>query len=140
MYRQNINALLNAWNTGNLDGLDQHVMRDTLRHAPASLNSNAGGLEELKAVITNFRTAFPDLRLSLDEEIYFEGRSAIRWTFSGTNTGPGDFEPTGKTVRISGASITHYEDGKIKEEFVYFDTVDFFTQLGLKDLSHAAAG
>ena len=140
MYRRQINALVDAWNTGNLDQLDAHVDPETVRHGPASMNSNANSLADLKKRITDFRTSFPDLRLVLDEELYQDGRSIVRWTFSGTNTGEGEFGPTGKTVRISGISLAHYADDKIKEEYVFFDTADFFTQLGLMDMTQAATG
>ena len=140
MYRRNINAIIDAWNTGNFDELSQFVMIETVRHAPPSLNSHAESLEELKTIITEFRTSFPDLHLELNEELYQEGRSIIRWTFTGTNTGSGKYGPTGKNVRIAGASISHYEDDKLKEEYLFFDTVDFFTQLGLIDATQAAAG
>ena len=140
MYRKNLNALFDAWNTGNLDQLDEYVDRELVRHEPASMKSIVNSIEDLKERITGFRTAFPDLHLVLDEEVYQEGKSIVRWTFSGTNTGDGDFGPTGKSVRISGASIAHYGDDKIKEEYVFFDTADFFTQLGLMDMSRAATG
>lgn len=140
MYRKNISAILEAWNTGKLDTLDEFVSREAVRHGPVTTNSSVNSIEELKSLITDFRASFPDLKIVLDEEIYIEGRSVIRWTFSGTNTGPGRFGPTGKTVRISGASIAHYADEQMIEEYVLYDTADFYTQLGLMEMSQAATG
>ena len=140
MYRKNINALVNAWNTGNFEELDQYMTEETLRHAPTSIYPTVTGLEGVKAHISDFRTAYPDLLITVDEELYLDGRSVIRWTFTGTNTGPGEYGPTSKYVHVSGASIAHYEDDKIKEEYVYFDTADFYTQLGLIEMSKAATG
>ncbi|MDH3494585.1 MAG: ester cyclase [Acidobacteriota bacterium] len=140
MYRRHFNALVKAWNTGEFDELEQCVHNEIVRHGPASMKSSANSIADLKNLITGFRTAFPDLHLVLDEEIYQQGRSTIRWTFMGTNTGPGEFGPTGKFVKIQGASIAHFKDDKIMEEYVFYDTADFFAQLGLTDLSIAATG
>ena len=52
------------------------------------------------------------------------------WTFTGTNSGPGAMPPTGKSVKLSGATRVRYQDGKIVEELVFFDVLDWQTQLG----------
>ncbi|NNE67134.1 MAG: SnoaL-like domain-containing protein [Pyrinomonadaceae bacterium] len=141
MYRQHLNALVEAWNTGSMDQLDQYIHPEIVRHGPPSMNnSSANSLSDLKTIIADFRTAFPDLSLVLEEENYLEGRSVVRWTFTGTNTGQGDFEPTGKRVHVSGISLAHYEDELLKEEYLHFDTADFFSQLGLINLAQAATG
>jgi steroid delta-isomerase-like uncharacterized protein len=139
MYKEQINALIAAWNTGNLNGLDAFVATNAVRLAPASLNSNANSLAELKKVITDFRTAFPDTKVTIDEQFFLEGRSFLKWTFTGRNTGPGVHPPTGKAVKVSGASLSRYEGGKLVEESVYFDALEFFSQLGLIEIPKLAA-
>ena len=139
MYKEHINALVSAWNTGNLGGLDAFVATNTIRRAPASLFSDAHSLAELKKVITDFRTAFPDTRVTIDEVFFLEGRSFLKWTFTGTNTGPGKQPATGKAVKVSGASFARYEGGKLIEELVYFDALEFLSQLGLIETPKLAA-
>jgi predicted ester cyclase len=131
MYDAHVAALLEAWNEGNLDGLDAHLDPNTIRRGPPSASSDANNLEELKQVITDFRTTFPDAKVTIDEIHFQEGRSFARWTFTGTNTGPGDFPPTGKPVEFKGSSFGHYAGGKLVEEHVYFDGFDMMSQLGL---------
>lgn len=63
MYKAHIDTLVSAWNTGNLGVLDAHLATNTTRRAPASLFSDAHNLAELKKVITDFRTAFPDTKV-----------------------------------------------------------------------------
>lgn len=141
MYREHVNALIAGWNTGNLDGLDAFVAPNTVRQAPTALNSDASNLVELKKVITDFRTAFPDTKVTIDEFFAIEGRSCTKWTYTGTNTGPGTHPATGKAVKISGASVARYEGGKLIEELVYFDALEFLSQLGLiEPPTLAAAG
>lgn len=125
-----VDAYVEAWNTGQLDGLDAVLAASVRRHAPSGLNLSANNLEELKAVITRFRTAFPDGRVSVDEARFLENRSFVQWTFSGTNSGEGDSPATGKSVSVSGVSISSYEGGKLTEEWVYADSLGMMTQLG----------
>jgi len=131
MYDKHLEALITAWSEGKLDALDTFLSAETVRRAPASLKSDANSLAELKTVITKFRTAFPDAKVTLLEAFYQDGRSFGRWRFTGTNTGPGDFPPTGKAVKIEGGSFGRYSGGKLVEEIVYFDALDMMAQLGL---------
>ena len=134
MYQNNVDALVAAWNNGDLGGLDAYVADNTVRKGPASINSDANSLSELKGVVIKFRTAFPDCHVTIHEIFFTEDRSFGRWTFTGTNTGPGDFPPTGKSINISGTSLSRYADGKLVEEMVHFDALEFMTQLGLIEL------
>ncbi|MGI9625267.1 MAG: ester cyclase [Longimicrobiales bacterium] len=137
MYQKNIDAMIKAWNDGDLDGLDDYIAPQAIRRAPVSLNSDAGNLGELKQVIADFRKAFPDTRVTIDEAYYQDDRSFVRWTFEGTNTGPGDFPATGKRVTVSGTSFSRYAQDKLTEELVNFDALDMMTQLGLVELPTA---
>ena len=131
MYQANIDALIAGWNQGNFDGMDKFMAENTVRKAPASLNSDANNLSELKQVITDFRTSFPDAKVTITHVTFQGDRSYAQWTFEGTNTGPGDFPPTGKSVSIQGASHAKYAEGKMVEELVFFDAMDMMGQLGL---------
>ncbi len=139
MHQNIIDALLAAWNEGDYDGLDAVVDQSAVRRSPASVGSDADGLAELKDVIRTFRTQFPDARVDIDEIQFVGDRSYARWTFTGTNTGPGDFPATGKPVSIQGASHARYAGGKLTEELVFFDGMEMLGQLGLVDLPGADA-
>lgn len=56
-------------------------------------------------------------------------------TFSGTNTGAvptmGIKKPSGKSARVRFLEITKIEGGKIKEDWLVFDSAAFAAQLGL---------
>ena len=140
MYEDHLNAIANAWSTGNLDQLDEYLSPDTVREAPKWMDTTANSLEELKKIITDFRVAFPDAHVTVNAVASGENISFCQWTFTGTNTGKGEFEPTGKKVTLEGASFHRYEDGKLKHETAYFDALDFFTQLGIKEMARTAAG
>ena len=91
------------------------------------------GLAEIKQNIIAYRTAFPDARITLGEIVCQGGMVFYRWTQTGTNTGPGDFPPTGNSMGISGVRYAKVRDGKMNEENRYFDVLDLTRQLGLME-------
>jgi steroid delta-isomerase-like uncharacterized protein len=131
MYQAHVDALLAAWNEGDLEGLDAFLDQNTVRIAPASVGSNANNLAELKQVITDFRSSFPDAKVTIHELTFQGDRAFAEWTFEGTNTGPGTFPPTGRPVRFEGSSFHRYSGGKLVEEKVYFDGMEMMSQLGM---------
>ncbi len=72
-------------------------------------------------------TAFPDLRVTLDELVGRDDRVEYHCTLTGTNTGPGG---TGKPVRISGMeNWKRWSDGLIALSEGEFDAADYQRQL-----------
>jgi len=76
--------------------------------------------------------------------LQFAGQAVVlysftKWTFTGTNTGPSAHPATGKPVKVSGVSFARYEGGKLIEELVYFDALEFLSQLGLIEPPKLAA-
>jgi predicted ester cyclase len=116
-----------VWNTGNVDDLDNVMSSNFVRHAESS---SAEGLDNIKKLITGSRTSFPDLHLVLIDEMFSENRFAARFSFTATNTGPGQFPPTGKSVEVWGVVLAHFENGKLTEEWVGYDNQSFMEQLG----------
>jgi len=123
-----VDKFIEVWNNGNFETLDAlldpGVVR-TVNHIP-----DVEGIAGMKEVMNGFRTAFPDVKLAIDNEIYADNLAAFRWTFSGTNTGPGQMSPTGKSVNIWGITILHFANGKLTKEIVSYDDKVFMEQLG----------
>ena len=117
-----------VWNNGNLDEVDALWDPSVVRSANGLPDVN--GIDGIKKVISGFRTAYPDLKLTVDEEIYAENKVTLRWTLTGTNTGPGEMPPTGKQIKIWGISIVHFANGKLTREFISFDNQSLMEQLG----------
>lgn len=74
-----------AFNRGNLAAVDDVVSSDhfTLNAFNGTLNDPRG----LKWLITMFRTAFPDLHCTIEDEIREDDKFAARWTMHGTHSG-----------------------------------------------------
>jgi len=123
-----MDALIAGWNDGNMDGLDAAIVANFQRRSPGDLSTD--GLDAFKKAVTDFRTSWPDTKVVLDESYFMKDLSFHLWTFTGTNTGPGEMAPTGKSTRVSGSTLIRYQDGKIAEELVFFDALDWRTQMG----------
>lgn len=126
-----------VWNGGNVKELDAILDPHFVRHE--NLRPDVGGVDGLRKVISGLRSAFPDLKIVVDEEIYGENRAALRWTCTGTNTGSGEMAPTGKSVKVWGIDIVHFANGKITEQWVAYDNQSVVQQLGFTMTPPAAA-
>lgn len=118
-----------AINRGNLSVLDEMVAASYVYHGPGQ---ELHGLEALKALITGFREAFPDLHCSIDDMVAERNRVATRYTITGTQQGEiMGVKPTGKEVTIPLIVITRFVRGKVVEDWEVFDVAGMLRQLGV---------
>jgi predicted ester cyclase len=105
-----------------------------------SLHEPRRGREDIKAFMTDFRAAFPDLNFWGVADLIAEGDYVVgRWEGGGTHTGPAfsDFlmgslpAATGRKMRFTGTTVLKLEDGRIVSEVGLDDGVTALTQLGL---------
>ena len=124
-------AVFDVFNGGDPDALDDVVSADSVDHDP--YNPHAGeGREGLKKTIAMYRHGFPDLHISIDDQIAEGDKVVTRWT--GTGTHQGDLmgaPPTGKSSTVTGIGIDRIENGQIVEAWGNWDTLGMFQQLGL---------
>ncbi len=121
---------LEIYNEGNLSMADELIDPNYVEH-DAALPEDIVGIDAFKERITNMRTNYPDLNITVEELIVKDDRIVWRWIITGTNTGPiGDLPPTGKKVRIEGVGILRVVDGKIVERLPYWNEATMLRQLG----------
>ncbi len=123
-----------ARNEVNLSLLDKIYSPDVIVHDPSQPQAIIG-LARLKGQYENTHAAVPDVKFSMDD--MYLGGDKIVWIFkmSGTITGPfrtplGELPPTGKPFWLSGAAVDRIVEGKIAEEWVYFNVLDILQPLG----------
>ena len=77
--------------------------------------------------------AFPNLNVTVEDEIAEDDKVVTRWTIRGTHQGEVEEfgPPTGRQVEIQGITIHRIEDGKIVEEWNSWDNMSLMQQLGL---------
>ena len=120
-----------VWNKGNLSVADE-LFTPNCEHHDASSPDFGRGPESEKKRATLYRTAFPDLRLTI-EDIIAEGETVIaRWSCRGTHKGDlSGIAPTGKQVTISGVSIARFSGSKMAEGWINWDALGLMQQLGV---------
>ncbi|MGO4213083.1 ester cyclase [Terriglobus sp. 2YAB30_2] len=137
-------ALVGRWFTEfwgptvNLNVVDELAAPDMLLQY--SLHEPRRGHEDIKAFMTGFRQAFPNLNFWGAADLIAEGDYVVgRWEGGGTHTGPAfsDFLAgslpmnSGRKMHFTGTTVLRIKDGKIAEEVGLDDGVTALTQLGL---------
>jgi steroid delta-isomerase-like uncharacterized protein len=109
-----------AWGKGNVAAVDEFMADEYVEHPrPSTLPP---GTEGLKQLIAAYRTAFPDLKMTLDD-IFAEGEMvAFRWSVSGTHLGDwSGVPPTGNHVTATGITVFRIAGGKVVESWTSID-------------------
>ena len=119
------------WNKGNLSLADELFDPNYAHHDPSTPDFGRGPESERKRA-TLYRTAFPDLQLTI-EDVIAEGETVMaRWSCRGTHKGDlSGIAPTGKQFTISGVSIARLANGKLAEGWVNWDAQGLMQQLGI---------
>jgi steroid delta-isomerase-like uncharacterized protein len=126
-------ALETIWNRRNLSAIATLYSPHVLVQATAGRVYHGTG--QLQSFVLSTLAMFPDLYFTV-EDTYWMGNAAegyllaIRWSMSGTHTGPGRYgPPTGKQIHIWG--ITHWilQTGKVQKEWFMFNEFGVLLQL-----------
>ena len=119
-----------AFNGGRLEVVDELIARDFVGHDPV-LPEEMRGPQALKDVIGGYRAAFPDIRITIEDQIADADRVVTRWRATGTHHGElFGIAPTGKQATVEGITIDRIVDGRIAESWDNWDTLGLMQQLG----------
>ena len=119
-----------AVNSGQLEKLRDVFHPDVVDHDPAP--DQGKGPEGYIRFFTGFRTAFPDLAVSVDHLVVDDDNIAMAYTVTGTHNGPlAGIPPTGKKMKARGMQIARFKDGKIIERWGSSDELGILKQLGV---------
>jgi len=129
--RANLGVLIDScWNnqdTTLLTDISQEDFVRNLNGMPIAVSKR-----EMQAHMNVLFTAFPDLKVSLDQLTIGHNKAFLEWTSKGTHTGIyGGVAPTGKKVRMNGFSHLYFtDDGVLSREEVYYNELSLLQQLG----------
>jgi steroid delta-isomerase-like uncharacterized protein len=119
-------------NNGDFSALDELVQPNYVYRSP---DQELDGPEALEDLLAAYRTAFPDLNVIIDDLVNGGDKVVISVTLTGTHEGDlMGISPTGKTVKIKGMILSHFQGGKIVEEWEILDMLAMFQQLGVVSL------
>jgi steroid delta-isomerase-like uncharacterized protein len=124
-----------VWNRGNPAAIDEMLASNAVVHG---LTFDLHGPAAFKEFQRAYRTAFPDIRLQVDEVVAEGDLVVARWSGSGTHRGDIlGFAGTGKTVEFTGMAMGRIQGGKIVEGWNNFDQLGMLQQLGVVTLPAA---
>ena len=102
---------------------------------------NYVGKLEILSQLKSWKTAFPDAKSEVTNQITDGDRVATAFTFRGTHTGPlagsmGTIAPTGKHVELEMELINWFRGGKVHRARESFDLAGLMDQLGVARPRH----
>ncbi len=126
-------AFNEIWNWRLFNRIPTYYAANTPLHAPSDRQLYGHG--QIRAFVLAVLAAFPDGMIEIDD-VYWNGneeegyRAAIRWTFRGTHRGFGIYgKATGRSIRLIGSTHQRIKDGKIVEEWTFFNELALLWKL-----------
>jgi predicted ester cyclase len=120
-----------AWELAdNPDILDEVYAPDVVWHEP---DQEIRGLEQAKQFVTAYKTAFPDMKITVEDQIAEGDKVVTRVTLRGTHQGETEEfgPPTGRQIEGGAITISRIEGDKIVEDWDSYDNLTTLQQLGL---------
>ena len=120
-----------VFNRGNVSRADEFLAPDFVEREelPPGIPP---GREAVKQFSTIFRSAFPDLKVTIDDIIAEGDKVVIRQTWSGTHKGEFmGIPPTGKRVSFGVIDTVRIAGGKVVEHWGQMDSMGMMQQLGV---------
>jgi steroid delta-isomerase-like uncharacterized protein len=122
-----------VWNRGRADAIAEMFAEDGIAHG---LSDDVGaplkGPGGFLPFHGQFREAFPDIEVTVEDQIAEGDRVATRCRVQGKHTGNSlGFAATHSPVDFTGVTITRIRDGKIVEAWNNFDFARMYRQLGV---------
>lgn len=118
-------------NWGNMAVVDELTSPNYVAHDPG-FPQPVRGPEGLKQYFLVFRSAFPDVHMTIEGMIAEGDTVVVRQTARGTHQGNlMGMPPTGKQVMVTGMTMNRIANGKFVESWVNADNLGLLQQLGV---------
>ena len=121
-----------VWNEGNLDAIERYLAPCyTVRNDPGDpWDGTELGLVDFKERVRLSRAPFPDQRFEI-QQLFADGDAVVMtWLWSATHRGEiAGFSPTGKQIRMSGATVYDFEGDRLCGHWQIKDALSVYQQL-----------
>ena len=118
-------------NSGDVSVADNVFASDCVIHINGSPERNLS-LDGFKQMMSGLVAAFPDLHITIEDQITAGDKVATRWVAVGTNSGAfGNVPATGRQVRVDGLILDRVVEGRVVERWEQWDQMGMIQQLGL---------
>jgi steroid delta-isomerase-like uncharacterized protein len=121
--------VLEVWSGGNLNLVDELTSNHYVYRAPGI--QDVQGQQALKDLVTLYRTAFPDLSNTIEDQVAEGDTVVTRGTTRGTHKAAlGDVPASGKRVAVPWVLISKFDGDKIVAEWEVYDSLGLMQQIG----------
>ena len=115
---------------GDPDVVDELAVPDFVVHDPSS-EAGEVDVQGVKESITWSHSAFPNLRVTIEDQVAEGDKVATRWTVRGTHQGEMmGAAATGNQVTFTGTQTDYISGGRIVESWSNWDTLGMLGQIG----------
>ena len=123
-----------VWNQGRAASIDELFPPHAVLWGVSQMGVASQGPAEFKEFHKALKTAFPDIRVTLDQVVQEGDTAFARWTATMTHTGDGlGMPPTNRPLKLSGMSALRVRDGQLVEGWNNWDQLGMARQLGVLD-------
>jgi steroid delta-isomerase-like uncharacterized protein len=120
-----------CWNKAKLELVPGLYAKDCQLRDPV-FPALAPGAESMKRHIQMCRTAFPDLKFTVNDMIAENDEVVVHWTAQGTQQDNFlGLSPTHRKATVGGTSIFRIKNGKIAEQWSDWNLLTLLGQLGI---------
>jgi predicted ester cyclase len=114
-----------VWNQQKLDVVDEIFALNVI------LNRTSVSREAIKQLVTARRAAFPDIHVTVDDQVAEGDKVSTRRTWQATHQGSyRGLAATGKRVRWTQISIVRFAESRVVEDWAVADELSILQQLG----------
>jgi steroid delta-isomerase-like uncharacterized protein len=131
-----------VWNKGREEAIDELFGEEGVAHGLADVaDGKLRGPAGFKPFFRNFREAFPEMEVVVEDTVSEGDKVAARCVVRGRHGGDTlGFAATDRSVDFTGIAIVRIDDGKIVEAWNNFDFMTMFQQLGALRMDAAPRG
>ena len=126
-----------VWNNKREDAIDEMLAPDGIGYGLTDPDGNqVVGPESFKKFHRAFISAYPDVRVIVEDTVVEDDKIAARCRVTGSHLGHGiGVAPTNQQVEFTGITIMRVKDGKIVEAWNEFNFMEMYKQVGALTLN-----
>ncbi len=126
-----------VWNKQSEDAIDEMCAEDVIAHGLTDATGETiRGKEGFKTLHRAFVSAYPNMKITVEDTISEADKFAARCTIRAMHEGEGiGVAPTNQPVEFTGMVIVRIVDGKIAEAWNEFDFMKMYSQVGALTLN-----
>lgn len=130
-YKSLVRRLIDeVWSRGNFSVADELVAEDYVGHSSPG-ETETHGPQGYKQFFATLRSGFPDLHVTVEDQIAEGDRVATRWTARATHDGEfAGVAPSRKQGIVRGVTIFRIAGGRVRECWTSEDDLGLMIQIG----------